>query len=110
VSFQQVTLDSLSNRTHGNIHSRRAAESMLGRMGSIRRRVLREIAEAGPISAEGLELGMGISGNTIRPTILSLREAGLVAVVGEGVTTSGRTCGLYGITEAGRRVLPELVP
>ena len=105
---EQITLDGWALHTHDNPFSKEAAASMVGKAGGQRRRILRFVADYGPISAQNIELGTGIAGNSVRPAVLALQEAHLVRVMGEGRTRSGRRCGLYVLTGTGYRVLSEL--
>ena len=87
-------------------NSREAAESMLGAVGTIRHQVAAYIANHGPISERQLEDALDYDGNTIRPRIVELSRAGIIARCEEtGVTPSGRKCYLHVATEMGRRLL-----
>lgn len=89
-------------------NSMAAASSVLGSAGSLRRQVAAAIAESGPYAEWELEVLLHRSGNTIRPRVVELHQAGVIARVEEkGTTPSGRSCWLYAITGTGRRLLAE---
>ena len=59
--------------------------------GTLRQRVLEVVAASRGLTAEEIESATGLTGNTVRPRLVELREAGLVAPSGEARTTrSGR--------------------
>ena len=89
-------------------NSKAAADSMLGRVGSIRQIVAHRIMVAGPISEEWLEHDLGYSGNTIRPRIVELARAGIIVKAEKkGRTRSGRECWEWLATDMGRRLILE---
>lgn len=72
--------------------SRKAAADIMPKIGSMRWRVLEAIRQStGGLSAEQIEHAAGLSGNTVRPRLVELREAGLIFDSGAKIkTTSGK--------------------
>ena len=106
--------DNWNPPSHSDPNSKAAAESVIGSMGSVRQNVawyiLAKSTGSQPeyASEEDVESFIGASGNTIRPRIVELREAGVIRrCEATGTTRSGRKCSLYEITELGRRLLRE---
>lgn len=58
--------------------SRRAAVKALPKSGTKRARLFRFLEQSGGATDEEMELALGISGNTVRPTRVSLVRDGLV--------------------------------
>lgn len=52
-----------------------------------------------PRTAEQIAIHTGYARNTVRPRILELRAKGLVDIVGQRRTLSGRQAAVYGPTE-----------
>ena len=82
----------------GTETSKAAAESMVPRAGAQRLRVLRFIQDTKDFGATACEIegGLGLSGNSVRPRIVELRNAGLI--INSGVTRktpSGRAAQVY---------------
>lgn len=88
-------------------HSRAAARSMTSRAGSLRRLVAEYIADHGPVASWAIEEALLEPAHTVTARIWELRRAGMIDVEGEGVTPSGRRCGLYVITDLGRLALAQ---
>ena len=106
--------DNWNPPSHSDPNSKAAAESVIGSMGSVRQNVawyiLAKSTGSQPeyASEEDVESFIGASGNTIRPRIVELREAGIIERCAEkGTTRTGRACWRYQITELGRRLLRE---
>ena len=93
--------------SHGNPNSRAAAESIIGTVGSWRHRVAREIAYAPvPLAAWQIMDELQLSGDTVRPRLVELCRAGIIALSDlDGTTPSGRSCQRYAITELGIELL-----
>jgi hypothetical protein len=92
--------------TTTNEYSREAAESMIGRAGTIRFKTARFIRWQGPLAEYEIELSLRLRGNTVRPRLKELMNAGIITLDPEpGITPSGRRCGRYVITEFGRKLL-----
>ena len=92
--------------TTANEYSREAAESMIGSAGTIRRNVAIDIRAWGARAEWQIESDLRLRGNTIRPRLKELMNAGIITLDPEpGVTPSGRRCGRYVITELGRKLL-----
>ena len=94
-----------------NEFSREAAESVLGSAGTLRRRVaayVRDHEEVYGVAVEewGIEDGLDLHGNTVRPRLWELQRHGIIELDPEpGVTPSGRRCGRYRCTALGRKLL-----
>jgi hypothetical protein len=92
--------------TTANEYSREAAESMIGSAGTIRHAIACSVADFGPITERWLEERHYLSGNTVRPRLKELMNAGIITLDPEpGVTPSGRRCGRYVVTPLGRKLL-----
>jgi len=59
--------------------------------------ILGILSDDRPRTREQIEYETGIKGNTLRPRIRELQEAGLVTVQGEGKTSSGRRAEKIGL-------------
>lgn len=85
--------------------SKAAAKAIAVNTGTLRWKVLFALRYLG-MTAEELEQNLGLSGNTVRPRLVELRKAGMVAQSEHtALTRSGRAACLWQITQAGRNAL-----
>ena len=82
--------------------SERAAQEIAGSADSLRRLILREIQQYGPISDEQLQTYLQLNPSTERPRRIELVKLGLVRDSGQqGKTRSGRACTLWCAAQPG---------
>lgn len=84
--------------------SRKAAADITPKVGSMRWRVLEAIRQSPDgLSAEQVEHAAGLSGNTVRPRLVELREAGLIADSGRKIKTqSGKEAVVWVASKGGQ--------
>lgn len=89
--------------------SAEAALAVTNRSGEYKVRILRALAEQGAMTADLLEDFVGLRGNTVRPRLSELRDAGLVRSTDEKRhTRTGSWARCQEITERGHYALQHI--
>lgn len=91
--------DSAPYQSH-SVTSKDAAESIIPKAGTLRKRVLDYLTAFGPATDEEIQLALGMNANTERPRRVELVTAGLVRDSGRTRRTSaGREAVLWAFSE-----------
>lgn len=86
----------------GGETSREAARSIRGALPRLEAMVLSALSGCSGMTAQGLEVATGLAGNTVRPRLVALREAGLVEDSGQRErTASGRKAVVWRAVRSG---------
>lgn len=86
----------------GSETSRDAAHAIRREMPRLEALVLSALSGCSGMTAQGLEVATGLSGNTVRPRLVALREAGLVEDSGQRErTASGRKAVVWRAVRSG---------
>ena len=87
--------------------SRAAAKAITPHVERLERLVIGALKDCGPLAAHEIQAALGLSGDTVRPRLVTLRGKELVEESpGQyAVTSSGRSARVYRLTEKGKEVL-----